>query len=430
MPEADPTRMSHPARRPKVRVSVVMPTLNQAPFIREAVASVLTQGIADLELLVQDGGSHDGTLDILAELAALDPRLLWVSEADQGPADALNRAFARTRGAVIGWLNSDDLYTPGAVARALAVLRRHPGHVMVYGNAEHIDEVGRAIERYPTRGPASALSTAAAGCPICQPSAFFRREVLQTVGALDTTLRTAFDFDFWLRLIKAYPHQVGFVPEIQARSRLHAGSITLRLREQVALEGMQVVHRHLGPAPAHWLLTHFGEVLATLPIEGATEAPVVQLQQLVDGSAAWLSADAERALRAHLAGHRALQMAQPDLCGDFEPDGWAAPNLRLRLRQRGHPFEALRLRGRHASPRGGALLLQVVQADATMQALEVAEPGPFELVLPVPAGEPGALVALQVNCLNPFVPAELEPGSDDHRVLGFQVEALDWQSLA
>jgi hypothetical protein len=417
--------MTPPRLYPEIPLSVVMPTLDQAPFIGLAIASVMEQGIPGLELLVQDGGSSDGTLEILADLAARHSGLRWVSEADDGPADALNRVIARARGAVIGWLNSDDLYTPGAAARALAWLQHHPDQVMVYGDAEHIDESGAVLGRYPSRDPVAVLATAIDGCHVCQPTVFFRREVVHALGGLDTGLRTAFDFDFWLRLIKAYPQGVGFVPEVQARSRLHEGSITMRLRERVALEGMQVVHRHVGRADAHWLMTHFDEVMATLPTEGATEPPSRRLQRLVAQSKAWLSDEAEQTLRGYLAGHRALQLARAELFADCTPDGWSAPNLSLRLRQPGTPFEAVQLVGRHASPRGGVLLLQVVQPEGSVRAIEVAEPGPFQLILPIHDREPGAQVALQLQCLNPFVPAEAEPGSDDRRMLGFQVESLE-----
>ncbi len=181
-----------------------MPTRNHVDFIAQAIASVVAQGIDGLELIVQDGASTDGTQALLAEMAEQHAGLHWLSEPDAGPAEAVNRAIARARAPVIGWLNSDDLYTPGAIARALDHLGRHPDHVMVYGEGEHIDASGRVIGRYPTRGPQTPLEAWADGCHICQPTAFFRREAFDALGGLDTTLRTAFDYDFWLRLLKRY----------------------------------------------------------------------------------------------------------------------------------------------------------------------------------------------------------------------------------
>ena len=108
------------------------------PFLREAVESVLLQSEC-LELLVADGGSSDGSLDLLRELAAVDSRLHLVSRSDHGPADALNKAFQAARGTLIGWLNADDIYSPGALARAKAALTAHPHWLMVYGEGEEFD---------------------------------------------------------------------------------------------------------------------------------------------------------------------------------------------------------------------------------------------------------------------------------------------------
>lgn len=425
--DTSPTRMTLQPVHPEVRLSVVMPTLNQAAFIRQAVASIMSQADLDTELLVQDGGSTDGTREILAELAARHPSLRWASEPDSGPADALNRALARARGAIIGWLNSDDLYTPGAAARALAALRQQPGLVMVYGNAEHVDAGGAVIGRYPTRQPAAALATAADGCHICQPSAFFRRELLQTLGGLDTTLRTAFDFEFWLRLLKAYPQRVGFIPAVQAQSRLHAGSITLRLREQVALEGLQVVHRHIGPAPAHWLLTHFDEVVAGLPFDGNEERPNVRLLRLVQRAQPWLSAAALVTLRNTVASHRALQLATAHLFAAVHADGWAPPQLELRVRQPTPPWRALRLHGRHAAPHGGPLQLQAHRDGVPPLQFVLGQPGPFVWSLPLDDVPTGGHATWKLHCATAFVPADVAPASSDTRALAFLIEAVDLQ---
>jgi glycosyltransferase involved in cell wall biosynthesis len=196
--------MSTAAERPAV--SIVMPTLNQAGFIAESVDSVMAQGVDGLELVVSDGGSTDGTLSELAGLAARYPgRLRWTSGPDAGPADAVNAAVARAAAPIVGWLNSDDLYAPGAVRRALEHFAAHPDDVMVYGEADHVDEHGARIERYPSRGPETPMSEYADGCHVCQPSAFFRREAFDALGGLDTRLRAAFDYDFWLRLSREGP---------------------------------------------------------------------------------------------------------------------------------------------------------------------------------------------------------------------------------
>ena len=419
--------MFGPREPAPLQVSVVMPTLNQAAFIAESVSSVMSQGVESLELVVADGGSTDGTLGILAALAAEHPgRLRWTSAPDGGPAQAVNAAVARARGAIVGWLNSDDLYTPGAVPRALQAFARQPDAVMVYGEAEHVDAQGRRIGAYPTLGPAAPLAAWADGCHLCQPSAFFRRDTFAALDGLDPSLRAAFDYEFWLRLFKAHPGRIGHVPQVQAKSRLHAGAITLRFRERVALEGMQVVHRHLGPAPVHWLLTHFAELQVEHPFEAETIDLVAHLHRLVQQSADWLAADSMQALVAHIQQHRALQLARPGFFAPLHADGWATPTLDLRLRQPQRPYTHLRLSCRHASPRGGRLKLDVITPDGEVLHLEPRR-GPFEISLPLQEQRPQARQIFRVICQTPFVPAQCEAGSGDGRSLAFLVDGVHLQ---
>lgn len=243
-------------------ISIVMPSLNQAAFIPLAVESVLSQYYSNLELIVADGGSTDGTLAWLAAKQVEDSRLVWFSEGDSGPANAINKALSRARGTVIGWLNSDDLYAPGAITRAVEALQSQPGRLMVYGHGQHIDEHGSPLDSYPTLPPSIPLERFADGCFICQPTVFFLRTMFVLLGKLDESLKTAFDFDYWLRAFKSFQYRIGFVDALQAQSRLHGACITLKLRRTVAVEGMKVIARHLGSAPGHWVLTYVDELLA------------------------------------------------------------------------------------------------------------------------------------------------------------------------
>ncbi len=406
-------------------LSVVMPTRNQASFIEEAVRSALEQVAVD-ELVVADGASSDGTQARLTALAAAYPgRLHWVSEPDLGPADAVNRAVARAAGRVVGWLNSDDLYTPGAAARALQAFVADPERVLVYGEGEHVDEHGGHPARYPTLGPEVALSAWADGCPVCQPTAFFRRDVFTALGGLDTALRTAFDYEFWLRVWKAHPGRIGFVPEVQARSRLHQAGITLRMREQVAMEGLQVVHRHIGPAPVHWLLTHAGEALARCPFESAPDVVRTHLIALAQQAEEWLAPGGVEQFRRHLATHRGWQLARPDFVAEVHADGWASPALALRIRQSpSRPYRRLRIWGRNASPRSQPLRLSLVdESGGSLWQGGASAAGSFNLVLPLPP-EHEAL-HLTLRCDTHFVPATLDSASNDRRPLAFLLDAAE-----
>lgn len=407
-------------------LSVVMPTRNQAEFLPAAAASVLSQG-DDLELVVADGASTDGTPALLAELERAHPgRVRWVSEPDRGPADAVNKAVAMAGAPVIGWLNSDDLYTPGAAPRALAALERHPDWVMVYGEGEHVDLQGHSLGRYPTRPPSTALTAWRDGCHICQPTAFFRREAFTALGGLDTGLKTAFDFEFWLRLFKAYPGRVGAVPEVQAHSRLHEGGITLRMREQVAMEGLEVIARHLQWAPNHWLVTHAGEALAACPFESDLDTVKRRLDTLVEQATPWLAPGAADRLRREIRTHRAWQIARPGFVADITPDGWAPPAIRMRLRQGATPWRRLRLYGRHSGPVRQPLVLRVEglgPAGDAWRGGSTANAG-FNVAIPLPA-EPHTDWRFTLHASPTFVPARSLPGATDTRTLTFQLDAVE-----
>ena len=117
-------------------VSIVTPSFNQARFIRETIESVLAQDYPRIEYIVVDGGSTDGTIDILR---GYDGRLIWSAERDRGQADAINKGFRRARGEILAWLNSDDTYLPGAVSAAVSHLVQHRDCAMVYGDGFLID---------------------------------------------------------------------------------------------------------------------------------------------------------------------------------------------------------------------------------------------------------------------------------------------------
>lgn len=242
-------------------ISVIMPSFNQAEFIGAAIDSVFNQGARDVELIICDGGSVDNTVDILKARAKIYSTLHWISEPDNGPADALNKALSKTRGTIIGWLNSDDLYTGRTFDRTVSHFRDYPNDIMVYGQGEHIDISGKVIERYPTLKPEVATSAFRNGCFICQPTVFFRRSMYNLLGPLDESYRAAFDYEYWLRAFGAFNGRIGFIDAVQAQSRLHESCITKSNRGLVAREGARVTHQYFGCAPIHWLTTYIEESL-------------------------------------------------------------------------------------------------------------------------------------------------------------------------
>lgn len=219
-------------------VSIVTPSFNQGSFIAETIASILDQDYSDLEYLVVDGGSTDRTLEILR---GFGDRFRWVSEPDRGQSDAINKGWRKARGEILAWLNSDDLYRPGAVRKVVAFFKQHPGVDLVYGNCDSIDERGDVIERHHMRS-ANALDLLRSPVSlIAQPATFFRRHVLETVGFLDERLYYTMDFDYWIRV--ASRHAIAHLPECLAAMRIHGEAKTVRAPLQRVEERVSVYER-------------------------------------------------------------------------------------------------------------------------------------------------------------------------------------------
>lgn len=202
-------------------VSVVIPCLNRAPFLVPTIESVLQQDYPNIECIVVDGGSTDGTVEVLRRY---ESRITWISEPDNGHADAINKGWKRSRGEVLAWLNADDLWAvPNAVKQAVEYLGTHPEIDTVYGDNGYVDASGR-VTGFASREEWH-LEYAVEHCRhiIAQPAAFIRRRVLERVNWLDTNFYQKKDHDLWLRigLIGTIRH----IPVVLAYVRDHPANL-------------------------------------------------------------------------------------------------------------------------------------------------------------------------------------------------------------
>ena len=216
-------------------VTIISPCLNQARFLRQSIDSVLSQDYPAIEYWVIDGQSTDETVAILKEY---DGRLKWRSEADRGQSHAINKGLSKARGEIIGWLNSDDTYLPGAIATVVRAFTRHPDVMLVYGEGNLMTESGHILGRFPRTQPFDLWKLVKGTDYIQQPSCFFRKEAIDAVGGVDETLNWCMDWDLWIRIASRF--RVMYLAECLSNCRVHGGTKTsqggiARIREILAM---------------------------------------------------------------------------------------------------------------------------------------------------------------------------------------------------
>ena len=229
------------------RISIITPSYGQGAFIEETIRSVLAQDYPDFEHIVVDGGSRDQTLDILRKF----PHLRWVSERDRGQADAINKGLRMATGEILAYLNSDDLYRPGAFRAVADFFAAHPEARIVAGGCDVIDErsriTGHLRARYGRLEDLIRYWGWDRWVCIPQPAVFWRRALTEEAGPFDASLHMTLDYDMWLRAAARTP--IHTLPETLAAFRLAAGSKTTSRTHEMYLEEFAVSRRYWSLLP-------------------------------------------------------------------------------------------------------------------------------------------------------------------------------------
>ena len=238
---------------------MVTPTYNGAEFVEECIASVLAQEYPNLEYIVIDGGSTDGTDEILRRY---DENLThWVSEPDKGQADAINKGFRRASGELVCWLNADDYFLPGALMAGARAYLKDPTAPFYFGNGRRVDRQGKTIHEFFPHGVvvfrreafALGLNT------ILQPATFIRRAALDEIGYLDDTLHYGFDSHLWLELSALGEPKP--IPALLAASREYEETKTASGSFPRAEELRQIAERHSGLAATPGSVSYYLDTL-------------------------------------------------------------------------------------------------------------------------------------------------------------------------
>jgi len=407
-----------------MNVIIITPSFNSGIFLGDCLGSI------SVPAFLIDNCSVDPTIGIAINSCTLSKNITVISQRDSGPAQALNTGFkfvlANPSVDVIGWLNSDDMYSPGTIDRVVAAFKKDPKLKIVYGLGRHIDAAGKDLGAYPTLPPSASIKSFSSGSFICQPTVFFRKEVFAEVGLLDESLKTAFDLDLWLRIFKRYrKSQIGFINKAQANSRLHDQCITKRMRQTVALESMQVIARHLGSAPGHWILTYFDEMCERYPFIDEKESLVEIVKEVLEKSRPFMKAEEFKTLVQTMQADHRLRLSSPSAFVSVQTDGWVSKHLIVKLRYQKGGKRTLRLICKGGWPKAANLNLKIRSMAGEVEQVKLGSQDEFVLTLEAPETPTEAFAAWVIETRQSFIPSSHNKRSKDHRTLSFMVQGLE-----
>lgn len=389
-------------------VSVITPSFNQGQFIRETIESVLSQDYKNIEYIVMDGGSTDDTISILKSYGN---RIRWISQEDDGQADAVNKGIKIAKGQIIGWLNSDDTYMPGTIRKVVSYFKDHLNTDLVYGEGYYTDISGKVVDRYLTeKFDTVRLSQQ---CIICQPTAFFTKKIIEAVGGLDARFQLSMDYELWMRIDKI--GKISYMPEYLATSRMYADNKTSSRRKEVYKETCYAVQMHYGCVSSSWLYG-YADYLAKGKRSAEFKMQFLRLSIKYNwrNKSFWkqmASSMLKRDKFSHVLKHR------ESFDGQYA-DGWVSENYIKDLRFSGSEKKIV-IRGDLENPIKPRLTLSVYVDNRKMGTIKLINNGEFVQSIAIHESARKAGIHKLRICSNvSFVPAKIAI-SEDHRVLSF-----------
>lgn len=216
-------------------VSVVINSFNQAAYLEQTILSVIEQDYPKIEILLVDGGSTDGSQEVIRKFA--DRFVWWVSEPDHGQADGINKGLSRAKGELVAWLNSDDVYLPGIISEVVRVWQKNSNAALIYGDVVAVDGKGQPLNRM--KCGSYQLAELMTFKMINQPAVFMNRSVLKIAGNLNTSYHYMLDHHLWLRC--AAESDTVYVHKVWAMGRFHAQAKNLAKAEKFGEEAYRIV---------------------------------------------------------------------------------------------------------------------------------------------------------------------------------------------
>lgn len=386
-------------------VTIITPSFNHAAFIRETIDSVLSQDYPNIEYIIMDGGSADGTAEVVNPY--LD-QLTFISEKDRGQSHAINKGFAVARGQIVAWLNSDDLFLPGAVSNAVAAFKNHPSAAVVYGEGYQIDISGNIKCVFPHTQPFDLWRLTHLSDYILQQTVFFRKSALDVVGPLREDLNYVMDWDILIRLGKQFdfiyiPKELGCLREYEAAKTFSGGLKRVH-------EIRRLLSEHTGTRLPRGYIIYGLDTYAQI-----ANAKIAQWPQSLNALKGPLSKLIERV------AHRILGHVATHGGGRYR-DGWLSRRAFFMIRKgcgdivfRGELPDVRELDGQTIT----------ISVNGRRYARKRLKPGKFELRFAAPEKAKHEAVTLTVTFTKAFVPTKIGV-SEDCRALSAFFEDIMW----